>query len=47
MSELTPEERNVSGRTRGAQVDAFAQERTVDAQVDEASEGSDAYNSGF
>ncbi|VDC07204.1 unnamed protein product [Peniophora sp. CBMAI 1063] len=47
VSELTPEERDVSGRTRGVKVDAFEQERKVDQQVDEASSGRDAYNSGF
>ncbi|KZV67438.1 hypothetical protein PENSPDRAFT_667084 [Peniophora sp. CONT] len=47
ISELRPEERDVSGRTRGVKVDAFKQERAVDEAVDEASSGSDAYNAGF
>ncbi|KAI0059209.1 hypothetical protein BV25DRAFT_1809549 [Artomyces pyxidatus] len=36
VSELTEEERNVQGRTRGKKVDAFKQERAVDAAAEDA-----------
>lgn len=38
ISELSPEERNVQGRTRGNKIDAYASERAVDAAVDAATE---------
>ena len=36
VKEMQPTEKNVSGRTRGAKVDAYKQEKSADRAVDGA-----------